>query len=76
MVLPIALMALRTPEQRARRDRFERLLRLAAPALDLVLGVGDRISQVAGRNQIDPEPSRRSVRAEVRRPLGRGPGPP
>ena len=66
-------MALRTPEQLARRDRIERLLRLAAPALDLVLGVGDRISRLAGRNQVDPEPSRRSLRAEVRTPLGGGP---
>jgi hypothetical protein len=28
------------------RDRVERLIRLAAPALDLVLAVGDRVSRV------------------------------
>jgi hypothetical protein len=37
-----------TPVQRARRDRVERLIGLAAPALDLVLAVGDRVSRVVG----------------------------
>lgn len=32
------------------RDRFERLIGLAAPALDLVLAVGDRISRT-----VEPE---------------------
>jgi hypothetical protein len=49
---------------------MEALVRLAAPALDLLLGVGDRVSRVAGRNQIDPDPPRRSLRAETRAPLG------
>jgi hypothetical protein len=52
------------------------LLRLAAPALDLLLAAGDRVSRVAGRNEIAPqatEPPRRSLRAEVRTPLGGGP---
>jgi hypothetical protein len=66
-------MAVRSPTQLANRARIERLIRIAAPALDLVLAAGDRISRVAGRNQIDPEPSRRSLRAEVRTPLGGGP---
>jgi hypothetical protein len=66
-------MAIRSPTQLANRARIERLIRIAAPALDLVLAVGERISRVAGRNQIDPEPSRRSLRAEVRTPLGGGP---
>ena len=35
-----------TPDQLRRRDRFEGLIRLAAPALDLVLAVGDRVSRV------------------------------
>jgi hypothetical protein len=66
-------MAVRSPAQLANRNRIESLIRLAAPALDLVLAAGDRISRVAGRNEIDPEPSRRSLRAEVRTPLGGGP---
>jgi hypothetical protein len=66
-------MAVRSPSQLANRARLEALLRLAAPALDLLLAAGDRVSRVAGRNEIEPEPSRRSVRAEIRTPLGGGP---
>jgi hypothetical protein len=66
-------MAVRSPSQLANRRRIESLIRLAAPALDLLLAAGDRVSRVAGRNQIEPEPSRRSLRAEVRTPLGGGP---
>ena len=36
-----------TPTQAARRDRFEGLIALAAPFLDVVLGVGERISRIA-----------------------------
>jgi hypothetical protein len=39
-----------TPTQRRRRDRIERLIRLVAPGLDLVLAVGDRISRL-----VEPE---------------------
>lgn len=38
---------------------MEALIGLAAPWLDLVLYAGDRVSRVAGRNDIDPEPPRR-----------------
>jgi hypothetical protein len=34
-----------TPRQRAARDRIEGLIGLAAPVLDLVLSVGERISR-------------------------------
>jgi hypothetical protein len=37
-----------TPEQRLRRERFERVIGLAAPAFDLVLTVGDRVSRIVG----------------------------
>jgi hypothetical protein len=57
----------------ANRARIEALIRIAAPALDLLLAAGDRVSRVAGRGQPEPEPSRRSLRAEVRTPLGGGP---
>jgi hypothetical protein len=66
-------MAARSPSQLATRRRIEALLRLAAPALDLLLAAGERVSRVAGRDQVDPEPSRRSLRAEARTPLGGGP---
>ncbi len=36
-----------TPTQTARRDRVEGLIALAAPFLDVVLGVGERISRIA-----------------------------
>ncbi len=55
-------MAYRTLSQLATRRRIEAGIRLAAPLLDLVLAAGDRISRVAGRNQIEPEPPRRSLR--------------
>jgi hypothetical protein len=37
-----------TPQQIMRRERVESVIRLAAPLLDLVLSVGERISRVAG----------------------------
>ena len=36
-----------TPSQIATQQRFERVIGLAAPFLDAVLGVGERISRVA-----------------------------
>ena len=66
-------MAVRSPSQLANRRRIESLIRLAAAALGLLLAAGERVSRVAGRNEIDPEPSRLSMRAEVRTPLGGGP---
>ncbi len=38
------------------RERFETLLRLAAPALDLLLGAGDRLSRAVARDQPEPMP--------------------
>ena len=49
------------------------MIRLAAPALDVLLYAGDRVSRVAGRNQIDPDPPRRLGDRDVRTRLG---GPP
>ena len=66
-------MAARSPSQLARRRRIEALIGLAAPALDLLLAAGDRVSRVAGRGEIEPEPASRSLRAGVRTPLGGGP---
>lgn len=39
-------MAHMTPGQLAARDRIEALIGVAAPFLDVVLGVGDRISRL------------------------------
>lgn len=41
-------MANLTPQQLRTRDRFEAIIGLAAPFLDAVLAVGDRISRVVG----------------------------
>ena len=68
---PVAVL---TPVQRVRVQRVEALIRVAAPALDLLLFAGDRLSRVAGRNQIDPEPARRTMLSgSARTPIG---GPP
>lgn len=66
-------MAHRTPGQLALERRVEGLIRLMAPVLDVVLYAGDRVSRVAGRNQIDPDPPRRIGDRSARSPLG---GPP
>jgi hypothetical protein len=42
---------------------------LAAPALDVLLFAGERLSRVAGRNDVDPEPPRLG-RRPARTPLG------
>lgn len=66
-------MAVRTQRQLANRRRVERLIRVMAPGLDLVLFAGEQISRVAGRNELDPEPARRSARpGQSRTPIGAG----
>ena len=45
-------MAPLTPDQRRTRDRVERLIGVLAPALNLVLAAGDRLSRV-----VEPEDS-------------------
>ena len=62
MVLTIGPMAFRDPEPARHPAPLRGVLRLVAPLLDLVLAAGDRVSRVAGRNQIEPEPPRRSLR--------------
>ena len=42
-----------TPTQVRRRERIEGVIRLAAPALDLVLAVGERVSKIVEPD--DPE---------------------
>lgn len=40
-----------TPAQRARIDRVETLIGVMAPALNLVLAAGDRLSRLVGRDE-------------------------
>ena len=51
-------MAALTPSQLRRRERVEALLRLLAPGLDLLLGVGDRVSRLVERDDVEYYPPR------------------
>lgn len=50
-------MAPPTARQIAARERLEQLLRLAAPALDAVLLIGDRVSRAVDRSDDEPLPA-------------------
>ena len=47
-----------TPEQVRTRDRFEALIRLMAPAMDVVLAAGDRLSRIVERQDYEYFPPR------------------
>jgi len=47
-----------TPDQVRTRERIEGLIRLAAPALDLVLAVGERISRIVEPEDVEYYPPR------------------
>ena len=51
-------MAPLTPNQLRTRRRIEGVIRLAAPALDLVLAVGERISKVVEPEDVEYYPPR------------------
>jgi hypothetical protein len=51
-------MAQLTPDQLRTRQRVEGLIKLAAPALDLVLAVGERISKVVEPDDVEYYPPR------------------
>lgn len=53
-------MAPLTPDQVRARERVESLIRLAAPALDLVLAVGDRVSRLVEPEDTEYYPPRAS----------------
>ena len=61
-------MAQPSPAQIVWRRRVESALAVVAPALDLLLAAGDRLSRVVERDDLDWVPPRRS--------LGGGYGPP
>jgi len=54
-----------TPTQRRLRGQIELLIRVAAPALDLLLAGGDRLARAVAPGDGDPElaPAVRSERA-------------
>jgi hypothetical protein len=47
-----------TPDQVRTRRRVEGVIRLIAPALDLVLAVGDRVSRLVERDDVEYYPPR------------------
>jgi hypothetical protein len=47
-----------TPDQLRTRERIEGLIRLAAPALDLVLAVGERVSRIVEPEDVEYYPPR------------------
>jgi hypothetical protein len=47
-----------TPEQLRTRNRVESMIRLVAPALDLVLAAGDRLSRIVERDDAEYYPPR------------------
>jgi hypothetical protein len=51
-------MAPLTPGQLRTRQRVESLIRLAAPALDLVLAVGERVSKLVESDDVEYYPPR------------------
>ena len=61
-----------TPTQLAWRGRIEAVLHVAAPALDLLLAAGDRLSRAVERDELDSAPS---ARASFEHPEQRAVGP-
>ena len=47
-----------SPEQLRTQRRIEGLIRLMTPALDAVLAVGDRVSRIVERDDVDYYPPR------------------
>ena len=57
-------MAPLTPDQLRTRERVETAIRIAAPALNLVLAVGERISKIAEREDHEYYPPRTRLGTE------------
>ena len=60
-------MAQLTPSQLRTRQRIEGLIRLASPALDLVLAVGERVSKIVEPEDVEYYPPRVSRTGADRR---------
>ena len=61
-------MASLTPAQQQWRSRIETVLRISAPALDLLLAAGDRLSRAVEREDLDWVPPRRALHGTGERP--------
>lgn len=61
-----------TPTQLVWRGRIEAVLRIAAPALDLVLAAGDRLSRLVERDELEPPAVRASSERGEQRAVGAG----
>jgi hypothetical protein len=57
-------MAPLTPAQLRTRRRVESVIRVLAPALDLVLAAGDRVSRVVEREDVEYYPPRVTRRGQ------------
>jgi hypothetical protein len=64
-----------SPTQLAWRRRIEAVLRVAAPALDLLLAAGDRVSRAVDRgdDDLDSLPAGSAAPVPPRRRVGPGP---
>jgi hypothetical protein len=60
-----------TPDQVRTRRRVESVIRVIAPALDLVLAAGDRISRVVEPEDVEYYPPRVTRGAETKTPQRR-----
>jgi hypothetical protein len=63
-------MAPLSPDQLRTRERLETVIRLAAPALDLVLAVGERVSRLVEPEDSEYYPPRASREGPPPRPSG------
>jgi hypothetical protein len=63
-------MARLTPDQARTRARVESVIRLAAPALDLLLAAGDRLSRIVEREDHEYYPPRRTETPPTPEPPG------
>jgi hypothetical protein len=61
-----------TPTQLAWRGRIETLIRLAQPALDLVLAAGERVSRAVEPAELDWTPPRAVSPHDAQRRVGPG----
>jgi hypothetical protein len=62
-----------SPQQQRLREQFEGLIGAAAPFLDLVLGVGDRISRIVEPQDHEYYPVRSGTEASMLRPRSGAP---
>ncbi len=63
-------MAPLTPDQQRNRERAETIIRLAAPALNVLLAAGDRLSRIVDRGDQEYYPPRTRTGTEPPPPSG------